>query len=172
VKEIENKNVRVNRDIKSPQVRLIGPEGNQFGIVSLQEALAQANDFALDLVEVSPKSDPPVCKIMDYGKYKYLQTKKTHGAKKKQASGHLKEIKMRPKTEEHDLQVKLRHVERFLKEGHKTKISIVFRGREIAHKDLGERMMERIIEEAKEWGVAEHPPKFEGRSIVLILAPH
>jgi translation initiation factor IF-3 len=172
VKEIENKNARVNRDIRSPQVRLIGPEGDQLGIVTVEEALAKASDFGLDVVEVSPKSDPPVCKIMDYGKYKYLQTKKTHGAKKKQASGQLKEVKMRPKTEEHDLQVKLRHVERFLKGGHKTKISIVFRGREMAHKDLGERMMERIVEETKEWGVAEHPPKFEGRSIVLILAPH
>jgi translation initiation factor IF-3 len=172
VKEIENKNVRVNREIRSSQVRLIGPEGNQIGIVPLAEALEQASGFGLDLVEVSPKSDPPVCKIMDYGKYKYLQTKKTHGAKKKQASGQLKEVKMRPKTEEHDLQVKLRNVERFLKGGHKTKISIVFRGREMAHKDLGERMMERIIGETKEWGVAEHPPKFEGRSIVVILAPH
>ncbi|OGP53115.1 MAG: translation initiation factor IF-3 [Deltaproteobacteria bacterium RBG_13_52_11] len=169
---MENKNVRVNRDIRAPQVRLIGPEGDQLGIVSIEQALAQASNAGLDLVEVSPKSDPPVCKIMDHGKYKYLQTKKTHGAKKKQASGQLKEVRMRPKTEEHDLQVKLRHVERFLKGGHKTKISIVFRGREMAHKDLGERMMERIVEETKEWGVAEHPPKFEGRSIILILAPH
>jgi translation initiation factor IF-3 len=153
-------------------VRLIGPEGDQRGIVPIEEALTQASQFELDLVEVSPKSDPPVCKIMDYGKYKYLQTKKTHGAKKKQTSGQLKEVKLRPKTEEHDLKVKLRHVERFLKEGYKAKISVVFRGREMAHKDLGERIMERILEEAKEWGVAEHPPKFEGRSIVVILAPH
>jgi translation initiation factor IF-3 len=153
-------------------VRLIDPEGNQLGIMPLEEALEKANDFGLDLVEVSPKTDPPVCKIMDYGRYKYLQSKKVHEAKKKQASGHLKEVKMRPKTEEHDLQVKLRNVERFLKGGHKTKISIVFRGRELAHKDLGERMMERIMEETKEWGVAEYPPKFEGRSIVVILAPH
>jgi len=153
-------------------VRLIDPEGNQLGIVPIEEALAKAKDFGLDVVEVSPKADPPVCKIMDYGKYKYLQTKKTHGAKKKQASGQLKEVKMRPKTEEHDLQVKLRNVERFLKAGHKTKISIVFRGRELSHKDLGERMMERIIGEAKEWGVVEHPPKFEGRSMVVILSPH
>jgi translation initiation factor IF-3 len=153
-------------------VRLIDPEGNQLGIVSIEEALAKAKDFGLDVVEVSPKADPPVCKIMDFGKYKYLQTKKTHGAKKKQASAHLKEVKMRPKTDEHDLQVKLRNVERFLKAGHKTKISIVFRGRELSHKDLGERMMERILGEAKEWGVVEHPPKFEGRSIVVILAPH
>ena len=153
-------------------MRLIDPEGNQLGIVPIEEALAKAKDFGLDVVEVSPKADPPVCKIMDYGKYKYLQTKKTHGAKKKQASGHLKEVKMRPKTEEHDLQVKLRKLERFLKAGHKTKISIVFRGRELSHKDLGERMMERILGEAKEWGVAEHPPKFEGRSMVVILAPH
>ena len=153
-------------------MRLIDPEGNQLGIVSIEEAMAKAKDFGLDVVEVSPKADPPVCKIMDYGKYKYLQTKKTHSAKKKQASGHLKEVKLRPKTEEHDLQVKLRNVERFLKAGHKTKISIVFRGRELSHKDLGERMMERILGEAKEWGVVEHPPKFEGRSIVAILAPH
>jgi translation initiation factor IF-3 len=153
-------------------VRVIDPEGNQLGILPITEALAKANEFELDLVEVSPKTDPPVCKIMDYGKYKYLQSKKGHEAKKKQAGGQLKEVKMRPKTEEHDLQVKLRNVERFLKEGYKTKISIVFRGRELAHKNLGERMMERVIEETKEWGVAEYPPKFEGRSIVVILAPH
>ena len=153
-------------------MRLIDPEGNQLGIVSIEEALAKAKDFGLDVVEVSPKAEPPVCKIMDFGKYKYLQTKKTHGAKKKQPSAHLKEVKLRPKTEEHDIQVKLRHIERFLKAGHKTKISIVFRGRELSHKDLGERMMERILGEAREWGVAEHPPKFEGRSIVAILAPH
>ncbi len=153
-------------------MRVIDPEGNQLGIISLEEALAKASDFGLDLVEVSPKTDPPVCKIMDYGKYKYLQSKKVHEAKKKQAGGHLKEVKMRPKTEEHDLQVKLRNVERFLKDGYKTKISIVFRGRELAHKDLGDRMMERIIEETKEWGIAEHPPKFEGRNMMVILAPH
>ena len=153
-------------------MRLIDPEGNQLGIMPLAEALEKASDFGLDLVEVSPKTDPPVCKIMDYGKYKYHQSKKIHEGKKKQTGGHLKEVKMRPKTEEHDLQVKLRNVERFLKGGYKTKISIVFRGRELAHKNLGERMMERVMEETKEWGVAEHPPKFEGRSIVVILAPH
>ena len=153
-------------------MRLIDAEGNQVGIVSIEEALRQADEAALDLVEVSPKADPPVCKVMDYGKYKYLQTKKSHGAKKKQASGQLKEVKLRPKTEEHDLQVKLRQIERFLTGGHKTKVSIVFRGREMAHKDLGERMMERIIGETKEWGVTEHLPKFEGRSIIVILAPH
>jgi translation initiation factor IF-3 len=153
-------------------VRLIDPEGNQLGIIPVAEALEKANDFGLDLVEVSPKTDPPVCKIMDYGRYKYIQSKKVHEAKKKQTGGQLKEVKMRPKTEEHDLQVKLRNVERFLKGGYKTKISIVFRGRELAHKDLGDRMMERIMEETKEWGVAEHPPKFEGRSMVVILAPH
>ncbi len=153
-------------------MRVIDPEGNQLGILSVAEALVKASDFGLDLVEVSPKTDPPVCKIMDYGKYKYLQSKKGHEGKKKQAGGQLKEVKMRPKTEEHDLQVKLRNVERFLKEGYKTKISIVFRGRELAHKNLGERMMERVMEETKEWGVAEYPPKFEGRSMVVILAPH
>lgn len=141
------------------------------GIVSIEEALAKANELGLDVVEVAPKAEPPVCKIMDYGKYKYLQTKKTHGAKRKQASSHLKEVKLRPKTEEHDIQVKLRHIERFLKAGHKTKISVVFRGRELSHKDLGERVMDRVIGEAKAWGVVEHPPKFEGRTIVAIIAP-
>lgn len=153
-------------------MRVIDPEGNQLGILTLAEALEKASGFELDLVEVSPKTDPPVCKIMDFGRYKYLQTKKAHEAKKKQAGGPLKEVKMRPKTEEHDLQVKLRNVERFLKGGHKTKISIVFRGRELAHKNLGERLMGRIIEETKEWGVTEHPPKFEGRTMAVILAPH
>lgn len=150
---------------------MIDPDGQQLGIMPIQEALGQASQYGLDLVEVAPKSNPPVCKLMDYGKYKYIQSKKAHDSKKKQSGGGVKEVKMRPRTEEHDFQVKLRNVERFLKNGHKTKVSVVFRGRELAHKDLGHRMMERVIEEAREWGVAEHPPKFEGRSIVVMLSP-
>jgi translation initiation factor IF-3 len=135
------------------------------------EALRAAANSELDLVEVSPKSEPPVCRIMDYGKFKYQQSKKAHDAKKKQAVVHIKEVKMRPKTEEHDYQFKLRHVERFLKEGNKTKITIVFRGRELAHPDLGRNMLSRVTEESKEWGKVEQPPKFEGRNFTMILAP-
>jgi translation initiation factor IF-3 len=153
-------------------VRVIDPEGNQLGILPLHEAVAKADEFGLDLVEVAAQSNPPVCKIMDYGKYKYIQSKKSHEGKKKQTAGQLKEVKMRPRTEEHDFQVKLRNIQRFLTGGHKTKVYVVFRGRELAHKDLGHRMMERVLDESKEWGVAEYPPKFEGRSIVVVLAPN
>jgi len=108
---------------------------------------------------------------MDFGKFKYQQSKKAHDAKKKQAVIHLKEVKLRPKTEEHDLEFKLRHIERFLKEGNKTKVTIVFRGREIAHSDLGRQMMERVLDQTKEWGRVEQPARFEGRNYVVILAP-
>jgi translation initiation factor IF-3 len=165
------KDVRVNREIRAREVRVIDPEGKQLGILPVVEALRAAANFDLDLVEVSSKSDPPVCRIMDYGKFKYQQSKKAHEAKKKQTVIHLKEVKMRPKTEEHDFQFKLRHIERFLKEGHKTKITIVFRGRELAHPDLGKNMLGRIIEVAKEWGKVEQTPKFEGRNFTMVLTP-
>jgi translation initiation factor IF-3 len=165
------KDVRINREIRAKEVRVIDPEGKQLGILPLVEALRAAVNFELDLVEVSPKSEPPVCRIMDYGKFKYQQSKKAHDAKKKQAVIHLKEVKMRPKTEEHDFQFKLRHIERFLKEGNKTKVTIVFRGREMAHPDLGKNMLGRITEEAKEWAKVEQAPRFEGRNFIMILAP-
>jgi len=165
------KDVRINREIRAKEVRVIDPEGKQLGILPVFEALRLATNFELDLVEVSPKSEPPVCRIMDYGKFKYQQSKKAHDAKKKQAVVHIKEVKMRPKTEEHDFQFKLRHIERFLKEGNKTKITVVFRGRELAHPDLGKNMLARVTEEAKEWGKVEQSPKFEGRNFIMILAP-
>jgi translation initiation factor IF-3 len=165
------KDVRINREIRAREVRVIDPEGKQLGILPVVEALRNAFNLNLDLVEVSPKSEPPVCRIMDYGKFKYQQSKKAHDAKKKQAVIHLKEVKMRPKTEEHDFQFKLRHIEHFLKEGNKTKVTIVFRGRELAHPDLGRNMLGRITEEAKEWGKIEQAPKFEGRNFTVILAP-
>jgi translation initiation factor IF-3 len=165
------RDVRINREIRAREVRVIDPEGKQLGILPLVEALRAAANSELDLVEVSPKSEPPVCRIMDYGKFKYQQSKKAHDAKKKQAVVHIKEVKMRPKTEEHDYQFKLRHVERFLKEGNKTKITIVFRGRELAHPDLGRNMLSRVTEASKEWGKVEQPPKFEGRNFTMILAP-
>lgn len=166
-----SRDVRINREIRAREVRVIDSEGKQLGILPLVEALRIAANADLDLVEVSPKSEPPVCRIMDFGKFKYQQSKKAHDAKKKQAVVHLKEVKLRSKTEEHDLEFKLRHIERFLKEGNKTKVTIIFRGREITHSDLGKQMMGRIAEKAKEWGKIEQPAKFEGRNYVMILAP-
>ena len=168
---VKEAQVRINRAIRVKEVRVIDPEGKQLGIMALADALRAAANFELDLVEVSPKSDPPVCRIMDYGKFKYQQQKKAHDAKKKQAVVHLKEVKMRPKTEEHDFQFKLRHIERFLRDGNKTKVTIVFRGRELAHPDLGRNMINRITEGAKEWGKVEQEAKFEGRNFVMVLAP-
>jgi translation initiation factor IF-3 len=165
------KDVRINREIRAKEVRVIDPEGKQLGILPLAEALRTSAHYELDLVEVSSKSDPPVCRIMDYGKFKYQQSKKAHDAKKKQAVIHVKEVKLRPKTEEHDFQFKLRHIERFLKEGNKTKVTIVFRGRELAHPDLGRNMLNRITEEIKTFGRIEQPPKFEGRNFTMVIAP-
>src|SRR4030043_2273298 len=165
------RDVRINREIRAKEVRVIDPEGKQLGILPVVEALRAAANANLDLVEVSPKSEPPVCRIMDYGKYKYQQSKKAHDAKKKQAVVHLKEGKMRAKTEEHDFQFKLKHIERFLKEGNKTKVTVVFRGRELAHPDFGRNMLGRIAEEAKEWGKVEQGPKFEGRNFIMVLTP-
>ena len=165
------RDVRINREIRAREVRVIDPEGKQLGILPIVEALRAASNVELDLVEVSPKAEPPVCRIMDYGKFKYQQSKKAHDAKKKQVIVHIKEVKMRPKTEEHDFQFKIRHIERFLKEGVKTKVMIVFRGRELAHPDLGRNMMNRIVEETKTFGKIEQDAKFEGRNYVMILAP-
>lgn len=165
------RDVRINREIRAREVRVIDPEGKQLGILPLTEALRAAAIVELDLVEVAAKSEPPVCRIMDYGKFKYQMSKKAHDAKKKQAVVHVKEVKMRPKTEEHDFQFKVRNVERFLKEGNKIKITIVFRGRELAHPDLGRNMISRIAEGVKEWGKIEQEPRFEGRNFVMILAP-
>jgi translation initiation factor IF-3 len=165
------KEARVNREIRAREVRVIDPEGKQLGVLPVVEALRAAANANLDLVEVSPKAEPPVCRIMDYGKFKYQQSKKAHDARKKQAVVHLKEVKMRPKTEEHDFQFKLRHIEEFLKEGNKTKVTIVFRGRELAHPDLGRKMLNRVTEGSKEWAKVEQEPKFEGRNFIMILAP-
>ncbi len=165
------RDVRINREIRAREVRVIDPEGKQLGILPLVEALRLAANVELDLVEVSSKSEPPVCRIMDYGKFKYQQSKKAHEAKKKQAIVHIKEVKMRPKTEEHDFQFKVKHIERFLKEGDKIKVTVVFRGRELAFPDHGRNMLRRIQELVKEWGKVEQDPKFEGRNFVMILAP-
>jgi translation initiation factor IF-3 len=165
------KDVRINQEIRVREVRVIDPEGKQLGVLPVSEALRLAFNYELDLVEVSPKSEPPVCRIMDYGKFKYQQSKKAHDAKKKQAVVHIKEVKLRPKTGEHDFQFKLRNIERFLQEGDKIKVTVVFKGREISHPDLGRNMLARVIEAVKELGKVEQPPKFEGRNFITILTP-
>jgi len=152
-------------------VRVIDPDGKQLGILALEEALTIADEHELDLVEVSSKSDPPVCRLMDYGKFKYLQRKKAQDAKKKQVVIQVKEVKLRPKTDEHDLQVKMRHLERFLKDGLKTKVTVLFRGRELTHPEIGRRMLSRVSEQLNEWGTVELEPKFEGRTMVMVLSP-
>lgn len=142
------------------------------GIVKLEEALRRAEEEGLDLVEVAPNADPPVCKIMDYGRYKYQQQKKLQEAKKKQAQFQIKEVKIRPKIDEHDFQFKLRHIKRFLKEeGSKVKVTMIFRGREVIHTDLGKSVLARIIEEVGEIGRLEKPPFMQGRIMTMILAP-
>jgi translation initiation factor IF-3 len=150
---------------------VIDPDGKQLGIMPLDDALNTAMEMELDLVEVASKSDPPVCRIMDYGRFKYQQSKKSQESKKKQAVIQLKEIKLRPKTDEHDFQFKVRHMERFLKEGNKVKVSMIFRGREIMHPDIGMRILSRVIEWTKDLGVVEQAPKREGRAMNMILAP-
>ncbi|WP_083774231.1 translation initiation factor IF-3 [Ammonifex degensii] len=162
---------RINEEIRAREVRLIDTDGTQIGIVPLSEALRIAEERGLDLVEVAPQARPPVCKIMDYGKYKYEMSKRDREARKKQRLVTVKEVKLRPNIEEHDFQVKARNVIRFLKDGDKVKVTIMFRGREIIHPQLGERLLERLKEEVAAVGVVERAPKLEGRNMVMILAP-
>jgi len=167
------KELRVNQTITSKEVRVINLEGKQIGILTLPEALNIAREEGYDLVEVSPDASPPVCRIMDYGRFKYQQSKKLHQAKKKhvQSLTHIKEIKIRPQTEEHDFQFKMRHIKKFLSHGDKTKVSLIFRGREITHPELGKEILDRIIEGIKDIGVVEQPPKLEGRNMIMLLSP-
>lgn len=150
---------------------MIAPDGSQLGILPTEQALQTAYSQNLDLVEVAPEARPPVCRIMDYGKFRYEQSKKSREAKKKQTVIELKEIKLRPKTEEHDFQFKARHAERFLQEGNKAKITMMFRGREMARMDRGRVILDRFVERLKEVCVVEQAPKVEGRNMTLILAP-
>jgi translation initiation factor IF-3 len=152
-------------------VRVIGANSEQLGILSLGEALSLAESQQLDLVEVSPTAVPPVCRIMDFGKFKYQQSKKLQEAKKKQVQVQLKEVKLRPKTDEHDLQFKIKHVRRFLEEGNKAKITLVFRGREITHMNLGQKALDRFTEELQDVAIIEVKPKMEGRNMFMIVAP-
>jgi translation initiation factor IF-3 len=152
-------------------VRVIGADNEQLGILTLQEALAKAESQQLDLVEVSPTAVPPVCRIMDYGKFKYQQNKKLQEAKKKQTQVLLKEIKLRPKTDDHDILTKVKHIRRFLEEGNKAKVTVVFRGREITHMEIGLAALEKMASELQDIGIIEVRPKMEGRGMYMIIAP-
>jgi translation initiation factor IF-3 len=157
--------------IRVREVRVVGADGAQLGIMPTQEALQFAEEQGFDLVEVAPNERPPVCRIMDYGKYKYQRSKRQQLAKKKQKVILVKEIKLRPKTEEHDYQFKIQHVKRFLQEGHKAKVTVIFRGREMAHTELGRRVLDRIIDDLEEVATVEQMPKQEGRNMTLVLSP-
>jgi len=151
---------------------LVGPEGEPLGIVSLQQALAQAETADLDLVEIAPTANPPVCRMMDYGKFKYAESKKQHEAKLKQKQVQVKEVKFRPGTDDGDYNVKLRNLVRFLGDGDKAKITLRFRGREITHQELGLALLKRVEADLAEHAVVEQFPKMEGRQMVMVLAPH
>ena len=152
-------------------VRVIDMEGQQLGVISLTEALAEATKAGLDLVEVSPTAEPPVCRIMDYGKFRYQQSKKVQVSKKSQTVIQVKEIRLRPKTEEHDLEVKVKHVRKFLEQHNKVKISMMFRGREIAYTDIGRKIMEDIKNTLADDCVIDQQPKLEGRNMIMIISP-
>jgi len=163
--------VRVNQKIRAPKVRVISPDGEQLGIMEVPAALEKAEEHGLDLVEVAPNVDPPVCRIMDYGRYRYEESKKEHERKKKQAIVVVKEIKLRPKTEEHDLDYKVKRLKEFLADKFKVKVTIMFRGREITHPEQARTIIDKVIQLMGEDGQVEQPAKFEGRNMTMILAP-
>lgn len=162
---------RANREIRSAQVRLVDENGNMIGIVSLDVALASAAKASLDLVEISPQAEPPVCKIMDFGKYKYESKKRLQDSRKKQKVVSVKEMKFRPNIGEGDLQVKLRNIRKFLQEGDKVRVSLWFRGREIVHNEIGMQLLQRIIQELGDVAKVELEPKMEGKQVLMILVP-
>ena len=161
----------MNEQITAPQVRLIDAEGEPVGIVSIAEALRLAEEADLDLVEIAPLAEPPVCRVMDIGKFKYAESKKQHEAKLKQKQVQIKEVKFRPATDDGDYNIKLRNLIKFLADGDKTKITLRFRGREIAHQQIGMQLMERIRQDLTEHGIVEQFPKMEGRQMVMMLSP-
>lgn len=152
-------------------MRVIGPESEQLGILATTDALKKAEEMGYDLVEVAPTAQPPVCKIMDFGKYKYELSKKAHTAKQHQKGTHLKEVKLRPRTDRHDLETKVRQMREFLAEGNKTKVTVMFRGREMAYQEMGRTMLEKVIASLGGVGQIEQPPRFEGRLLVMVIAP-
>ena len=163
--------MRRNDQIRVREVRLIGAAGEQLGVIERNEALQMARDAGLDLGEVASTAEPPVCRIMDYGKFKYEAQKKKQEAKKRQAVFEIKEIKLRPKTDEHDYQTKVKHIRRFIEEGDRCKVTIFFRGREIVHKDRGQTMLDKVVEDTKDLAKVEQEPRAEGRTLHMMLAP-
>jgi len=162
---------RINREITAPEVRLVAENGDQLGIKPVMEALRLAEEANVDLVEIAPLANPPVCKLMDYGKFRYREQKKAHEAKLKQKQIQVKEIKFRPGTDEGDYKIKLNKLIQFLEEGDKAKVTLRFRGREMAHKEFGERLLERVRKDLDAVGLVEQFPKLEGRQMVMVLAP-
>ncbi|HEY76821.1 MAG TPA: translation initiation factor IF-3 [Thermoflexia bacterium] len=162
---------RVNEAIRVPEVRLIGPEGEHIGVVSLQEALRRAEEYGLDLVEIAPTADPPVVRIIDYGKFIYEQTKKEREARRSQKQAEVKEIRLRPKTNEHHREIKVRDARRWLEEGMKVKVRVRFRGREITYPELAQQQLQAVAQELADVAVIEQEPNLEGRTMLMILAP-
>ena len=168
MKKKENKReLRINEDIRSREVRLVN--GSKVSVVSIDVALRRAREVGLDLVEVSSNQEPPVCKIMDYGKYKFEKAKKEKEAKKKQKVIQVKEIKLRPKIGDHDFEVKLKRIKEFLEDGNRVKVTVMFRGREITHPELGELLIKKIISSIDKLGIVDKPPKSEGKNLVVVL---
>lgn len=163
--------MNINSEIKASEVRVIDPDGNQLGVIPTHSALSEAENVGLDLVEVSPNATPPVCKIMDYGRYRYQQDKKQQEARKKQSAIQVKEIKVRPKTDSHDLEIKLGHIKKFIDKKNKVKVTLMFRGREITMTERGKAVLEQIAEQATEFATIEQPPKMEGRTMTMLLGP-
>jgi translation initiation factor IF-3 len=166
-----NERTRVNQQIRISPVRVIDQEGEQMGILPIERALEVAGELGLDLVEVAPMARPPVCRIMDYGKFKYEEQRKAREARKKQHHVQIKEVKLRPGIEDHDFDFKLRHARRFLEEGNKVKLTMMFRGRQMAHPEHGREVLDRVVQEVQDVGKVESNPSMEGRSMTMVLAP-
>jgi translation initiation factor IF-3 len=162
---------RVGRRIRVPEIRVIGPQGQQMGVMTVEQALLVAEADGFDLVEVSPKAFPPVCRIMDYGKFKYELAKKDRSARKHRSTVQVKEVKFRPKTDAHDMDFKMRHLRRFLAEGNKTRLVVTFRGREMAHPAIGHALLQRVAGELSDMAVIEQPAMADGKKLMLVLAP-
>ena len=163
--------MRVNREIRAPQIRVIDDEGGMIGVMSVPEALRIAEDKGLDLIEIAPSATPPTCKIMDYGKFKYENKKKAAAARKKQVIVTVKELQLRPRTDQHDLETKLKHARRFILEGDKVKVNLRFMGREMAHQDLGASLLSKVMLGLQDIAITEVAPKMEGKQMFLLLAP-
>ncbi|WP_425451380.1 translation initiation factor IF-3 [Wenzhouxiangella sediminis] len=166
-----DKQTRRNEDITAREVRVVGSEGDQIGVMGIRDALARAEEEGMDLVEIAPQADPPVCRIMDWGKYRFEQSKKAQAARKKQKQIQIKEVKFRPGTDDHDYDVKMRNLRRFIEEGDKVKVTLRFRGREMAHQELGLEILQRVEQDMAEETVVEQRPRMEGRQMVMMLSP-